>query len=134
MISEEKTAIGFWFKIKALFKYGVTDWSIYKQDISKRITTFQAMYYRAKQAELSAKIADIEKYLNSIGFNINNDMFKNNSLYFRNALVRSNYGNIPKGIYPTFQYLAMFFENLLQGKEHELKNRELYVKELFEEE
>lgn len=76
----------------------------------------------------------IEKYLNSIGFNINNDMFKNNSLYFRNALVRSNYGNIPKGIYPTFQYLAMFFENLLQGKEHELKNRELYVKKLFEEE
>lgn len=76
----------------------------------------------------------IEKYLNSIGFNINNDMLKNNSLYFRNALVRSNYGNIPKGIYPTFQYLAMFFENLLQGKEHELKNRELYVKELFEEE
>ena len=30
LISEEKTAIGFWFKIKALFKYGVTDWSIYK--------------------------------------------------------------------------------------------------------
>lgn len=75
----------------------------------------------------------IEKYLNSMGFNINNDMFKDNSLYFRNALVRSNYGNIPKGIYPTFQYLAMFFENLLQGKEHELKNRELYVKGLFEE-
>lgn len=75
----------------------------------------------------------IEKYLNSMGFNINNDMFKDNSLYFRNALVRSNYGNIPKGIYPTFQYLAMFFENLLQGKEYELKNRELYVKKLFEE-
>lgn len=75
----------------------------------------------------------IEKYLNSMGFNINNDMFKYNSLYFRNALVRSNYGNIPKGIYPTFQYLAMFFENLLQGKEYELKNRELYVKKLFEE-
>lgn len=61
LISEEKTAIGFWFKIKALFKYGVTDWGIYKQDISKIITTFQAMYYRAKQAELSAEIADIEK-------------------------------------------------------------------------
>ena len=27
---------------------------------------------------------------------------KDKSLYFRNALVRSNYGNIPKGIYPTF--------------------------------
>ncbi len=74
----------------------------------------------------------IEKYLNSMGFKINNDMFKEYSLYFRNTLVRSNYGNIPKGIYPTFDYLVMFFENLLQDKENELKNTELYVKELFE--
>lgn len=59
-------------------------------------------------------------------------MFKDKSLYFRNALVRSNYGNIPKGIYPTIDYLVGSFENLLQGKNNELKNRELYVKELFE--
>lgn len=74
----------------------------------------------------------IEKYLNSMGFNINNDMFKEHSLYFRNALVRSNYGNIPKGVYPTFEYLIAFFENLLLGKNNELKNRELYVDKLFE--
>lgn len=74
----------------------------------------------------------IEKYLNNMGFNINNDMFKEYSLYFRNALVRSNYGNIPKGIYPTFDYLIMFFENLLQGKSHKLNNDDLYIKELFE--
>lgn len=74
----------------------------------------------------------IEKYLNSMGFNINNDMFKEHSLYFRNALVRSNYGNIPKGVYPTFEYLIVFFENLLLGKNNELRNRELYVDKLFE--
>ncbi len=74
----------------------------------------------------------IEKYLNNMGFNVNNDMFEEYSLYFRNALVRSNYGNIPKGIYPIFDYLVMFFENLLQGKNNELENSELYVKELFE--
>lgn len=74
----------------------------------------------------------IEKYLNSMGFNINNEMFKEHSLYFRNALVRSNYGNIPKGVYPTFEYLIAFFENLLLGKNNELKNRELYVDKLFE--
>lgn len=73
----------------------------------------------------------IEKYLNNMGFNVNNDMFKEYSLYFRNSLVRSNYGYIPKGIYPTFDYLVMFFENLLQNKNNELKNRELYIKELF---
>lgn len=74
----------------------------------------------------------IEKYLNNMGFNVNNDMFKEHSLYFRNALVRSNYGNIPKGIYPTFDYLSMFFENLLQNKNNDLKNRDLYIKKLFE--
>ena len=59
-------------------------------------------------------------------------MFKEKSLYFRNALVRSNYGNIPKGIYPTFDYLIMFFENLLKVKNNKLENKDLYVKELFE--
>ena len=73
LISEEKKIIGFWFKIKVFFKYGMIDWNFYKQDISKIITTFQAMYYRAKQAELSAEITDIEKYLNSI----NTDLLEN---------------------------------------------------------
>lgn len=73
----------------------------------------------------------IKKYLNNMGFNVNNDIFKNNSLYFRNALVRSNYGNIPKGIYPKFTYLVMFFENLLQKKSNNLDNKDLYVKDLF---
>lgn len=74
----------------------------------------------------------IEKYLDNMDFNLNLNVFKYKSLYFRNALVRSNYGNIPKGIYPTFDYLVLFFENLLQGKSNELKNRNLYIKELFE--
>ena len=76
----------------------------------------------------------IEKYINNMGFDVNNDMFKNKSIYFRNALVRSNYTNIPRGIYPTCDYLVMFFENLLQAKDNVLRNRELYVKELFEKE
>ena len=74
----------------------------------------------------------IEKYLNNMGFNVNNDMFKKYSLYFRNSLVRSNYGNIPKGIYPTFEYLIMFFENLLNNKDNKLLMDELYIKKLFE--
>lgn len=72
----------------------------------------------------------IEKYLNHLGFNVNNDMFKENSVYFRNSLVRSNYAYLPKGIYPTRKYLNMFFENLLLGKNHELRNEDLYVEEL----
>lgn len=50
----------------------------------------------------------------------------------RSAQLRSNYGDIIKGIYPTFEYIIMFFENLFQGTNHELKNRDLYIKDLFE--
>ena len=41
--------IGFWFKIKTFFKYGITHWSFYKQEFSKIITTFQAMIIRQKK-------------------------------------------------------------------------------------
>ena len=73
----------------------------------------------------------IERYLNSIGFPINNDMFQQHAQYFRDALVRSNYADYPKGISTEFKYLEHFFYNLLIEEKYELKNRELIVKELF---
>jgi len=73
----------------------------------------------------------IEKYLRSLGYNVNNDLFKKYSVYFRNALVRSNYSNRSKDIYPTNEYLIMFFENLLTNKNHNLENENLIIKELF---
>ena len=104
-------------------------------DLIKHISKFTSSIWQIHpfgEGNTRTTAVFIEKYLNNMGFNINNDIFKDKSLYFRNALVRSNYGNIPKGIYPTFDYLVIFFENLLQGKNNELINKELYIKELFE--
>lgn len=67
------------------------------------------------------------KYLNKKGFKINNDYFLNNSLYFRNALVRANYENRSKNISFDFSYLNQFFENLIAEKHYELKNRYLNI-------
>ncbi|MCQ2249180.1 MAG: hypothetical protein MJZ50_09240 [Treponema sp.] len=39
------------------------------------------------------------KYLNSLGFKVNNEPFEKNSWYFRNSLVRANYTNMTKGIF-----------------------------------
>ena len=66
LISEKEKTMGFIFKIKALIRYGIISWNFYKQDIAKIIITFQAMYYCAKQAELSDEIAEIESYLNNV--------------------------------------------------------------------
>ena len=67
------------------------------------------------------------KYLKSIGFECNNDLFELHSWYFRNALVRANYRNVAKGISQDYRFLNKFFRNLLMGENHELKNRYMLV-------
>lgn len=99
LISEEKKAIGFWFKIKALLKYGVTDWNFYRQDISKIITTFQAMYYGAKRSELSAEIADIEKYLNSVNKDLLDDLCNQSMIVLKDKLARKYESNNNRKIF-----------------------------------
>ena len=67
------------------------------------------------------------KYLRTLGYTVENDIFADNSFYFRNALVRANYANVPQGIHPTIVYLERFFANLLLGENNELKSRYLLV-------
>lgn len=67
------------------------------------------------------------QYLRSMGYEVNNEPFKNHSWYFRNALVRANYEDVRQGIVPTTVHLERFFENQLCGTRHELKNRYLHL-------
>lgn len=67
------------------------------------------------------------KYLNSMGFTVDNTEFKNESWYFRNALVRANYNNYPHRVSATLEPLELFFDNLLLGTHHDLKNRYLHL-------
>ena len=63
-----------------------------------------------------------------MGILATNDMFKEHSWYFRNALVRANYRNALKGIEPTIEYLVLFLRNLIVGENNELKNRYLHIR------
>lgn len=67
------------------------------------------------------------KYLRSMGFDVNNDLFAAHSWYFRNALVRANYRNYQKKVEADFHFLEQFFRNLLLGEQDELKNRYLLI-------
>ena len=67
------------------------------------------------------------KYLRSLGFDVNNDLFEQHSWYFRNALVRANYRNVAKGIDYEPVFLERFFRNLLLGEENTLKNRYMMI-------
>ncbi len=72
------------------------------------------------------------KYLRSLGFDAENDLFANNSWYFRNALVRANYTNIKKGIYETTEFLEKFLRNFLLDENNELHNREMHISGNYE--
>lgn len=69
----------------------------------------------------------IIKYLETFGLHVSNAVFAENSWYFRNALVRSNYNDLKNNIFATTKFLELFFENLLMDKQHDLKNRYLHI-------
>ena len=74
------------------------------------------------------------KYLRILGFSATNDIFAENAWYFRNALVRTNYTNLQKGIHETTEYLEVFLRNLLLNEKNELHNRNLHISGLLNEE
>ena len=67
------------------------------------------------------------KYLRKLGFNVVNDVFAENSWYFRNALVRANYIDLNKGISENTVFLENFFRSMLLGEEHDLRNRIMHI-------
>ncbi len=69
----------------------------------------------------------IIKYLRTLGFDVDNDLFARHSWYFRNALVRANYSNYKLKISRNPSFLEMFFRNLLLGENNELKNRFMLI-------
>ena len=69
----------------------------------------------------------IIKYLRTFGFNINDDVFAENSWYFRNSLVRANYKNFEKNIFEDTSFLEKFFYNLLIKANNDLKNRYTHI-------
>lgn len=69
----------------------------------------------------------IIKYLRFLHFIENTEQFEKHSWYFRNALVRANYDNFPKGIFKSFDYLEIFFRNVILNENNELKNRYIHI-------
>lgn len=104
------------------------------EEVVKHIATFTSRVWEVHpfgEGNTRTTAVLIIKYLRSMGYKVNNDLFKDHSVYFRNALVRCNYSNTEKKIPITEKYLIKFFENLLMGTKHELKSRDLMVEELF---
>ena len=103
-------------------------------EVIKNITDFTSSIWQVhpfREGNTRTTAVFIEKYLISLGYNVDNSLFKDKSVYFRNALVRSNYFNNYLNIKEDKTYLIKFYENLLLGKNNNLHSEDLIVKKLF---
>ena len=103
-------------------------------EVINNITKFSSSIWQVhpfREGNTRTTALFIEKYLISLGYEIDNTLFKDKSVYFRNALVRSNYFNNYLNIKEDSSYLVKFYENLLLGKNNNLHSQDLIVKQLF---
>lgn len=103
------------------------------QQIIRRIVRFTSSIWQVhpfREGNTRTTAVFIECYLNKIGFHVDNLAFKENSLYFRNALVRANFDDYKRGIVSSNEYLECFFMNLLTDKKVPLKNRTMIINEI----
>ena len=125
-----------WNSIKATMEY---DFATEKQFSYEGLSIDEAVKHLAQfasdiwqihpfgEGNTRATAVFMIKYMKTFGFRVNNDAFRENSWYFRNALVRANYNDLQKGIHSTTKFLELFFANLLLGTNYELKNRYMHV-------
>ena len=106
-------------------------------DVINNITDFSSRIWQIhpfREGNTRTTALFIEKYLVSLGYNVDNTLFKDKSVYFRNALVRSNYFNNYLNIKEDNSFLIKFYENLLLGKNNNLHSKDLIVEKLFNKE
>ena len=100
------------------------------EDAVRHIAKFTAGIWQIHpfgEGNTRATAVFIIKYLKTFGFTVSNDVFADNSWYFRNALVRANYNDLTNGVHATTKYLERFFEKLIMGKRNELENRTMHI-------
>ena len=124
---ELKAALDYDFEQERHFSYK----NLTLEETVKHITFFVARLWQIHafgEGNTRTTAVFTIKYLRSLGFNADNELFAENSWYFRNALVRANYNNLQKGIHENSEFLEKFFRNLLLGEHNELKNRFLHIR------
>ena len=123
---ELKSALDYDFEQERAFNYK----GLSNDQIVKHITFFVSRLWQIHafgEGNTRTTAVFTIKYLRSLGYKADNDIFAENSWYFRNALVRANYKNIQKGIQENPDFLEMFFRNLILGENNELKNRYTHI-------
>ncbi len=97
-------------------------------DVIKHLARFTADLWQIhpfREGNTRTTAVFLIKYLRSMGIPATNDMFKEHSWYFRNALVRASYKGL--NISPTTEFVERFLRNVILGEKNLLRNRDMLV-------
>lgn len=99
-ISETGKKLSWIFKLKSLFFYGISNFKVYKNDISNVITELQDAYYTAKENELANEINEIENYLQTKNATQMTQELRIKSMQFLRYVLYSKYGaNVSREVF-----------------------------------
>lgn len=98
-LSENNKKPGLLFKLINIFIYGITDWSFYKQDISKIITSFQGLFLKLKEKELNEHICEITNYLAGVNTALLEQMCDKSMFLLKDVLARRYEGRSRRTIF-----------------------------------
>ena len=114
------------FKQESSFSYKNIDLDDFIKHLSRFISNIWQIHPFSEGNTRTTAIFLI-MYLRTFGFDINYNVFANNSWFFRNSLVRANYKNYDKDIVEDISFLEKFLYNLLTDSNYELKNRYMHI-------
>ena len=86
------SCIGFIFKIQALFKFGIVDWSFYENTDLKMLEEVKSLFYRSRISELEEQISFLEKSLEKSGKE-EQDRFTDVSMLLFKSYLHKKYKN-----------------------------------------
>lgn len=92
-ISDNGSSFSLYFKIKNTLVCGITDWTFYKNDVSKVINAIQSLFYQTRLRELESEIKQIEETLKSKDASGLSEQLVGTSMQYLRNLLYKKYGH-----------------------------------------
>ena len=136
VLDDDTVTYGGWSELRATLEYDLEQEKAYQyaglsmNEVIRHLAVFVSRLWQIHvfgEGNTRTTATFFIMYLRSLGFDVTNDIFKENAWYFRNALVRANYTNLQKGVHETTEFLELFLRNLLLREHNILSNRTMHI-------
>lgn len=91
--SEKERPVSFWFKIKSVLFYRISNWNFYKNNLATVTTLLQSLFYKAKHFELNNEINFLSGKLEAVNAKQKMDELTALSIKYLRAKLFKRYGN-----------------------------------------